>query len=101
MEAPMTNALSLNLPMTRNGDGTSWFPDASPIYGYMANSKKWMFMFHGNIAPRYDFQDIWNNGTRGDQAWDAPIWIMAMGQTKLGMKGLFHFNIMMSFDALT
>src|SRR5688500_17426845 len=54
----MSHAYSLNLPMNRNGSGTGWLPDASPMYGYMVHAKKWMFMFHGNIFVRYNHQDI-------------------------------------------
>jgi hypothetical protein len=41
---PMSHAFSLNLPMNRYGSGTGWLPDASPMYGYMLHSKKWMYM---------------------------------------------------------
>ncbi|RYZ36966.1 MAG: hypothetical protein EOP49_32135, partial [Sphingobacteriales bacterium] len=47
---PMSHAYSLNLPMSRNGSGTSWLPDAAPMYGLMLHSKKWMYMLHGNVA---------------------------------------------------
>lgn len=97
---PMTHAFSLNLPMNRNGSGTSWLPDASPMYGYMLHSKKWMYMFHGNIFVRYNNQDVGNKGTRGDSKVDAPNWLMAMGQRQIGEKGLFRFSAMFSLDPL-
>lgn len=97
---PMSHAYSLNLPMNRNGSGTGWLPDASPMYGYMVHSKKWMYMFHGNIFIRYNKQDIGDKGTRGDEKIDAPNWFMAMGQRRVGQKGLFHFNAMFSLDPL-
>ena len=84
MEAPMSHAYSLNLPMNRNGSGTGWLPDASPMYGYMIHSRKWMYMVHGNIFVRYNNQDIGNKGTRGDEKIDAPNWFMAMGQRRVG-----------------
>ena len=97
---PMSHAYSLNLPMNRNGSGTGWLPDSSPMYGYMLHSKKWMYMIHGNIFIRYNDQDIGNKGARGDTKVDAPNWFMAMGQRKIGNKGLFHFNAMFSLDAI-
>lgn len=100
MPVPMSHAYSLNLPMNRNGSGTGWLPDASPMYGYMIHSEKWMYMFHGNIFIRYNNQDIGNVGTRGDTKVDAPNWFMAMGQTRVGENGLFHFNTMFSLDPL-
>ena len=68
------------------------------MYGYMVHTKKWMYMFHGNIFIRYNNQDIGNRGTRGDTKVDAPNWFMAMGQRRIGEKGLFHFNAMLSLD---
>jgi hypothetical protein len=97
---PMSHAFSLHLPMNRNGSGTGWLPDASPMYGYMLHSKKWMYMVHGNIFVRYNHQDIGNKGTRGDSKVDAPNWFMAMGQRKVGEKGLFRFSTMFSLDPL-
>ena len=98
--APMSHAFSLGLPMNRNSSGTSWLPDSTPMFGYMLHSKKWMYMIHGNLFLRYNNQDITNKGTRGSEEWDAPNWIMAMGQKRVGKKGLFHFNTMFSLDNL-
>jgi len=97
-EMGMSHAFSLNLPMNRNGSGTAWAPDASPMYGYMVHANGWMFMFHGDIFPRYNKQDIFNKGGRSGEKWDAPDMLMAMGQHKVGMNGLFHFNVMLSTD---
>lgn len=101
MDVPMNHAFSLNLPMNRNGSGTGWLPDASPMYGYMMHSKKWMYMIHGNLFLRYTNQDIGNKGSRGDDKFDAPNWFMLMAQRKVGAKGLFHYNVMVSLDRLT
>jgi len=97
----MRHAFSLNLPMSRNGSGTGLLPYASPMYGVMYHSKKWMYMLHGNFFLRYNNQDFTNEGSRGDDKMDAPNWIMFMGQRKVGNKGLFHFNTMFSLDAIT
>ena len=99
-EAPMSHAFSLSLPMNRNGSGTGWLPDTSPMYGYMLHKKKWMFMFHGNVFVRYNNQDLTNKGTRGDTKVDAPNWVMAMGQRRVGEQGLFRFSTMFSLDPL-
>jgi hypothetical protein len=97
---PMSHAFSLNLPMSRNGSGTGWLPDSTPMYGYMVHGKKWMYMFHGNIFARYNNQDVFNKGTRGNKEFDAVNWFMAMGQRKVGAKGLFRFSSMISLDNL-
>ncbi len=96
----MSHAFSLHLPMNRNGSGTGWLPDASPMYGVMYHSKKWMYMLHGNIFLRYNNQDFTDKGSRGASKFDAPNWLMFMGQTKVGDKGLFRFSSMLSLDAL-
>jgi hypothetical protein len=97
----MSHSFSLHLPMSRNGSGTGWLPDASPMFGAMYHSAKWMYMLHGNLFLRYNNQDISNKGTRGGNKVDAPNWIMFMGQRKVGSRGLFHFSTMLSLDPLT
>jgi hypothetical protein len=101
MDVPMSHAFSLNLPMNRNGSGTAWLPDASPMYGVMLHSKKWMYMLHGNIFLRYTNQDFTNKGSRGNDAFDAPNWFMLMAQRKIGRNGLFMYEAMVSLDRLT
>ncbi|QJB39368.1 hypothetical protein HF324_16475 [Chitinophaga oryzae] len=101
MQMPMNHAFSLNLPMNRNGSGTSWLPDASPMYGYMFHSRKWMYMVHGNLFLRYTNQDIGRKGVRGGDKFGAPNWFMLMAQRKVGRRGLFHYEVMLSFDRLT
>lgn len=96
----MTSAFSINLPMNRNGSGTAWLPDAFPMYGYMIHHRRQMYMFHGNVFIRYNKQDVSEKGIRGDSKVDAPNWIMAMGQTRIGTQGLFRFSAMLSLDPL-
>ena len=97
----MTHGFSRNLPMNRNGSGTGWLPDNSPMYGYMLHANEWMFMFHGNVFLRYNNQDIGDKGSRGDSKFDAPNWFMGMGQKRVGKSGLFRFSAMLSLDPLT
>lgn len=104
MEMPasnMSHSFSLHLPMSRNGSGTGWMPDAAPMYGAMHHSKSWMYMLHYNLFLRYNNQDFSGKGTRGGAQFDAPNWLMFMGQRNAGANGLFHFNTMLSLDALT
>ncbi|HMG69157.1 MAG TPA: hypothetical protein VK588_15775, partial [Chitinophagaceae bacterium] len=101
MNRSMSNVYSLNLPMGRNGSGTGWLPDASPMYGFMYHRHHWMYMLHGNLFLRYNDQDFTNKGLRGNKEFDAPAWLMFMGQKQVGQNGLFHFSIMSSLDALT
>ncbi len=100
----MTHSLSRNLPMNRNGSGTSWHPDNTPMYAYMTptSPKGWTFMMHYAIYLRYTAQNSNNPGGRGRaQQFGAPNWFMGMAQHKVGRKGLFQVRAMLSFDALT
>lgn len=96
----MSHSFSLNLPMNRNGSGTGWSPDSSPMYGHMYHSKNWMYMLHYNLFIRYNKQDLTDKGTRGDAMADAPNWLMFMGQRQVGERGLFRFSTMFSLDAV-
>jgi hypothetical protein len=96
----MSHSFSLNLPMSRNGSGTGWLPDASSMHGHMYHSKNWMYMLHYNLLIRYNNQDLSDKGIRGDEMIDAPNWLMFMGQRQVGEKGLFRFGTMFSLDAL-
>jgi hypothetical protein len=94
----MSSQLSRDLPMNRNGSGTSWVPDETPVYGYMIHGKKWMSMVHGNVFARYTNQDVFNKGSRGAKEFDVPNWLMGMTQRKVGRNGLFSANAMLSLD---
>ena len=97
----MTRAYSKNLPMSRNGSGTSWMPDNSPMYMYMTQKGRTSFMLHGNVFLRYTSTDLTARGTRGDAKLDAPNWLMGMMNTQIGKKGMLNTTVMLSFDPLT
>ncbi|HKO79246.1 MAG TPA: hypothetical protein VJU78_02585, partial [Chitinophagaceae bacterium] len=101
MKSMPSHAYSRNLPMNRNGSGTAWNPDASPMYMWMKQTPKTDWMFHGNIFLRYTNTDIFKNDKRGNDKWDAPNWFMAMMNRKIGEKGLFNATAMISLDRLT
>jgi hypothetical protein len=97
----MSHAFSRNLPMNRNASGTGWLPDVSPMYGNMFHRNSWMFMLHYNVFARYNKQDIFESGSRGDSQFDVPNWFMLMGQRPVGQRGLLRFSTMISLDPLT
>lgn len=97
----MSHVYSVNLPMERNGSGTAWLPDASPMYSHMIHKNGWMYMLHYNLFVRYNKQDLTNKGSRGNTKIDAPDFVMLMAQHQVGENGLFHYSIMSSLDALT
>ena len=97
-EMLMTNSYSLNLPMNRNGSGTSWLPDASPMYMYMMGNNKSSWTIHGDIFIRYNNQDLFRQGSRGGIKWDAVSMLMGMYNRRVGARGLFNATAMLSAD---
>ncbi|GAB3545798.1 hypothetical protein [Spirosoma fluminis] len=100
----MTHSLSRYLPMNRNGSGTSWHPDNTPMYAYMSHpsAKGWSYMLHYAIYLRYTSQNGLNASGRGRaQQFGAPNWFMGMAQRKVGQRGLFQVRAMVSLDPLT
>jgi len=83
--------------MSREGSGTSWLPDSSPMYGRMFMLENDMLMLHGAAFPRYT-----NVSTRrGDDRIDAPNWLMGMFSHPLGDNAQLGARLMMSLDPLT
>jgi heavy metal-binding protein len=97
MRMKMPSSIDLADPMSREGSGTSWLPDSSPMYGKMFMFGSDMLMLHGAIFPRYT-----NVSTRrGDDRIDAPNWIMGMYSHPLGDTAQIGGRLMMSLDPLT
>ncbi|PYK26394.1 MAG: hypothetical protein DME52_06345 [Verrucomicrobia bacterium] len=97
MHMEMHSTVDLADPMNREGSGTSWLPDSSPMYGRMFMFEDNMLMLHGAIFPRYTNV----NTRRGDDRIDAPNWIMGMYSHPLGDTAQFGARLMMSLDPLT
>jgi hypothetical protein len=97
MQMSMESSVNLADPMSREGSGTSWLPDSSPMYGRMFMLGDDMLMLHGAIFPRYT-----NVSTRrGEDRIDAPNWFMAMFSHSLGENTQLGLRAMMSLDPLT
>jgi hypothetical protein len=97
----MASFFSPNLPMSRDGSGTSWQPDASPMSMYMIMKGNTSLMFHGTLFLRYTSQDFTNESDRGGNHFDAPNMFMFMVSHKLNDKNLVSLLTMFSFDPLT
>jgi hypothetical protein len=96
-EMAMHSSVSIADPMNREGSGTSWLPDSSPMYGRMFMFDDDMLMLHGAIFPRYT-----NVSTRrGDDRIDAPNWLMAMFSHPFSDSTQLGVRAMMSLDPLT
>jgi hypothetical protein len=98
----MSHAYSRQLPMSRNGSGTAWQPDQTPMYMWMQHKGPWMLMYHGAAFGRYTSQNFNHRDGRGHaNAVDGPNWFMTMAQRNIGQRGLLNLSLMMSLDALT
>jgi hypothetical protein len=97
MQMPMAMPENpLGIDHTRDGSGTSWLPDASPMPGSMRQSGAWTLMLHGNAF----LQFIKTGSDRGDQQFGSINWVMGMAQRPFA-GGQFLFRTMLSIEPLT
>ncbi len=96
----MTSATTPAAPMTRDGSGTSWNPDASPMEAIHGRVGGWAAMLHGAVSPRFTSQDAFDAGGRGASRLSAPNWAMGMLQRPAGT-GALTLRAMVSLDRLT
>jgi hypothetical protein len=74
---------------TREGSGTSWLPDATPMFGPHRQYRSWQLMAHGNAF----LQALYDTGARGSGQVGSINWMMGMarrdiGQGRLGFRGM-------------
>ena len=86
----------LDIDHTRDGSGTSWLPDASPMQGVMRQAGPWMLMVHGNAFLEFTK----TGGDRGDDQFGSVNWIMGMAQRSVA-GGQLQFRGMLSLEPLT
>ncbi len=79
--------------MSREGSGTSWQPDSTPMEGAQQMHGAWMTMEHGFIDGIYDDQ----GGPRGDTKTFSTSMLMLMARRDLG-DGAFGARLMVSAD---
>jgi len=89
----MTGALG-PYPMSREGSGTSWLPDATPQAGVMTMAGGWMLMGESLIDGAYDHQ----GGPAGDDKTFVSGMVMGMAQRSWG-PGVIGLRAMLSPDA--
>lgn len=93
--------VTLIAPMERDGSGTSWLPDNSPMHALHSMFGTWNAMMHGELTLRYTAQDAFKSGSRGESSWGGPNWIMGMLSRPLGSTSQVGFRLMVSLDRLT
>ena len=82
--------------MARDGSGTSWLPDASPMYAFHATRGAWQLMAHENLFVQY----LHESGIRGADQGGSINWFMGMAQRPVG-KGRLRLNGMVSLEPFT
>ena len=79
--------------MSREGSGTSWQPDSTPVSGLMSMHDKWSGMIHGFADLIYDDQ----GGARGATQTFSTSMLMLMARREL-TDGAFGLRLMVSGD---
>lgn len=98
----MSSTTSPSLSMTRDGSGTSWHPDATPVSVLTAQSGNWSFMLDGNAYIRYTNQNLTNHEMRGgDSRIDAPNWVLGAAQRRFGSSDVATFRSRVSLEPFT
>lgn len=88
--------------MMRQGSGTSWIPESSPMYAWMRESGGWMTMFHPLAFATFSRQ----SGPRGASEFFGTNSVMVSAQRRVGGltragRGTLLLRGMFSLDALT
>jgi len=82
--------------LAREGSGTSWLPDSSPMYMVHRQNGPWMMMAHENAFLQY----LNDSGDRGSHQTGSINWLMGMAQRTAG-RGHVAFRGMVSFEPWT
>lgn len=69
----------LGMPQAREGSGTSWLPDATPMHAVHGQAGSWSLMLHGQAFLQY----IDEGSDRGDDQLGSINWIMGMARRPL------------------
>lgn len=86
----------LGIPRTRDGSGTSWLPDLSPMYALHRDAGSWNLMLHGNLYLQY----ISQGSDRGEDQIGSINWVMGMARRPL-LGGELSLRAMLSAEPWT
>lgn len=95
-QAPGPPASPIDVPHGREGSGTAWLPDASPMYAVHWQAGEWEAMAHGNLF----LQFLADGGYRGEDQFGSINWGMAMARRPIG-EGRLQLRGMLSFEPWT
>lgn len=96
MTASVMSPGPLGVPRTREGSGTAWLPDASPMHALHGRTGGWELMLHGSLFVHY----LDEGGDRGREQFGATNWIMGMARRPAG-GGELTLKAMLSADPVT
>lgn len=83
---------------SREGSGTAWLPDVTPMYAIHRQAAPWEVMFHGNVFAQYLYEGG-EEHRRGQQG-GSINWIMGMARVPAA-GGRFGLRGMMSLEPWT
>lgn len=86
----------MSLFPSREGSGTAWLPQTTPMHAFVREVGDWQVMLHGNAFVEY-FDD---GGERGHDQFGSINWIMAMARHEAGA-GRMGFRTMFSAEPWT
>lgn len=83
----------MTMPPSREGSGTSWLPDETPMYAVHRQAGSWTLMAHGNAFLQY----LYEGGDRGSDQAGSTNWFMGMadrsvGAGHLGLRGMLSLE---------
>ena len=90
----------LGIPMAREGSGTSWLPDATPMRAIEGMKGPWHLMLHGNLVLQYVDTGLDARGDRGGSQLGSINWVMGMARRE-AMGGVLSVRAMLSAEVLT
>jgi YHS domain-containing protein len=85
-----------DMQMAREGSGTAWLPDTTPMYAIHWQRGPWQFMAHENAFIEF----LHESGDRGNDQFGSINWMMGMAQRNAG-KGRVTFRGMFSAEPWT
>jgi hypothetical protein len=84
------------MPPARDGSGTAWLPDETPMYAIHRQSGRWTLMAHGNGFLQY----LHESGGRGSGQAGSINWLMGMARRPAGA-GHLTIRAMFSLEPWT
>ena len=92
----MPSGTIIDLPHGREGSGTAWLPDSSPMYAVHGRYGDWQLMGHGNGF----LQFLYDGGDRGADQFGSINWVMGMAKRPF-QNGRLTLRGMLSLEPFT